>query len=73
MKPAFWTAERVRRLMAMWAQNMRVQIIADHLGCTRNMVIGKANRLRLPRVGRDEISRRQSEGHLESYERRRAA
>lgn len=45
----FWTEERVATLKAGWAAGLFAADIADEIGgrCTKNMVIGKANRLNL--------------------------
>ncbi len=45
-----WTDERVERLKALWADGLSCSQIAAELGggLTRNSVIGKANRLKLP-------------------------
>ena len=48
-KDRFWTRERVDLLRFEWTNNTFVGEIAAHLGCTRDMVIGKAKRLGLPR------------------------
>lgn len=48
MSTGFWTDTRVRILRCMWAEGeLSASEIARELGCTRNMVIGKANRLGL--------------------------
>jgi GcrA cell cycle regulator len=44
----FWTPERIDTLEAQWAAGASVRLIASRLGCTRNTVIGKANRMDLP-------------------------
>ena len=45
-----WTPERIERLRTLWAEGHSCSIIANRLGggATRNAVIGKASRLRLP-------------------------
>jgi GcrA cell cycle regulator len=50
----FWTAERTEKLTALWlADEMSTAQIAQVLGCTKNAVIGKSQRICLPakRVG----------------------
>jgi len=48
-----WTDENTAVLERLWRADMPVSEIAKELGrhCTRNMVIGKAHRMKLP--GRD--------------------
>jgi hypothetical protein len=41
----FWTAERVAELTALIAERVSYRVIADHLGCTKNAIRGKAKRL----------------------------
>ena len=45
----FWTDERVEKLKTFWALGHSAGVIAKQLGngCTRNMCIGKAHRLKL--------------------------
>lgn len=50
----FWTPERVARLRELWGVQ-RVRAIARELGCTGNAVIGKADRLGLPRIVPDKF------------------
>jgi len=46
----FWTQERVDTLTQQWVYGLKsAREIAVELGCTRNAVIGKANRLFLVR------------------------
>lgn len=47
----WWTEERVDKLKELWGLHQNAQLIAEHLGdgCTRLAVIGKANRIGLPR------------------------
>lgn len=47
---ADWSDERIERLRALWAEGLSCSQIAAELGggATRNSVIGKANRLKLP-------------------------
>ncbi len=46
--PAFWTEERVETVKTLWADGLTASQIGDRLGCTRNSVIGKVSRLKLP-------------------------
>lgn len=45
----FWTAERDKRLRSMWGKVSTTEI-AGELGTTKNAVIGRANRIGLPRL-----------------------
>lgn len=45
----FWTPEVLQRLRDLWAAEHSTAEIGRRLGCTKNAVIGKANRLRLDR------------------------
>jgi GcrA cell cycle regulator len=47
----FWTAKNINKLKTMWVKNKTAADIATALGdgVTRNAVIGKANRLGLPK------------------------
>lgn len=49
-KPNPWTDERVNRLRKLWAEGHSCSQIASRLDCglSRNAVIGKASRLKLP-------------------------
>ena len=47
-KQGFWTDERVALLTKFWNNDLVARDIARRLGCTRNAVIGKANRIGLP-------------------------
>jgi GcrA cell cycle regulator len=51
MTDKFWTADRVELLTALWAEGLATKVIAEKIGGggTNNAVIGKANRLCLPR------------------------
>lgn len=62
---AFWTDDEDKVLRAMWA-GVRVAEIADKLDRSRNSVIGRANRLGLPRTSREAISQRIQIGHAAS-------
>ena len=45
----FWTDERTERLKALWADGLSASKIADILGdISRNAVLGKVHRLKLP-------------------------
>lgn len=44
----FWTPAKVEILKREWAAGANVRAIADMLGGSRNAIIGKAHRLRLP-------------------------
>lgn len=46
-----WTEELVSKLRQLFEQNFSGRLIADHLGLTRNQVIGKLARIGLVRVG----------------------
>lgn len=45
-----WTKKKVDRLRSLWADDVPTSLIAERLGprFTKNMVIGKARRLKLP-------------------------
>lgn len=43
-----WTPERIARLRELWDSGMQSSAIALDLGTTRNSVLGKAHRLKLP-------------------------
>jgi GcrA cell cycle regulator len=45
----FWTAEREDELIQLHAEGLSYSQIADKLGCTKNSVTGKANRMGLRR------------------------
>lgn len=42
-----WTHAKVASLKKLWAEGVRVDRIAKRLGCSKNAVIGKADRLKL--------------------------
>lgn len=46
---SIWTDENVEILIKMWNEDVVTRVIAETLGTTRNAVIGKADRLCLPR------------------------
>jgi GcrA cell cycle regulator len=43
-----WSDDRVAELTRLWAEGYSTSIIAEKLGITRNMVVGKVYRLELP-------------------------
>ena len=43
-----WTEQQIDVLKKMWTRGDSARLISLQLGTTRNAVIGKANRLRLP-------------------------
>lgn len=49
-KPKFWTAEKVAQLRAAWFEQPHVTLLAigKRLGCTKNAIISKAHREKLP-------------------------
>lgn len=49
MASSLWTPERVMELKRLWLSGLATADIATRLGTTRNAVIGKADRLKLPR------------------------
>lgn len=44
----FWTDLNISRLKILWAEGYTATMIAGELGCSRNAVIGKIHRLKLP-------------------------
>lgn len=48
MTDSQWTAEKDARLTELWSDGLTVRRIADELRTTRNAVIGRAHRLKLP-------------------------
>lgn len=46
--PSLWTAERDSQLRALWDAGVSGSQIADRIGMTKNAVIGRAHRLKLP-------------------------
>lgn len=44
----FWTDARVEELTRMWSDNILAREIGLAIGCTKDSVIGKANRMGLP-------------------------
>ena len=56
---SFWTPARVDLLKRLWAQDLYASDIAKAIGCgcTRNAVIGKANRLKLAARNRSDFTR----------------
>ncbi len=56
-----WTEERVEQLKKLWAENWATSYIAREMGTTRNSIIGKLHRLKMPRrefVIADKIERK---------------
>ena len=43
-----WNAEQVAKLTELWADNLTASQVAELIGTTRNAVIGKVHRLKLP-------------------------
>lgn len=43
-----WSAQKVEKLTALWADGLTASMIAERLGFSRNAIIGKIHRLRLP-------------------------
>lgn len=56
---SFWTEDRIDLLKRLWAQDLYASDIAKAIGsgCTRNAVIGKANRLNLAARKRSDFTR----------------
>lgn len=46
-KVTFWTVDRVEVLTDLWLKGRNAKAIGRLLGCSKNAVIGKANRLLL--------------------------
>ncbi len=44
-----WTPDRVKTLMALWAEGISTLEIGRRLGVTKNAVVGKVHRLGLPK------------------------
>lgn len=57
-----WTPERIETLTRMWRAGHTAREISEFMGngCTRNSVIGKANRLGLSKPTRSSLTRRQN-------------
>ena len=49
-----WTVERLERLKSGFEAGLSCREIADHIGVSRNAVIGKLSRLNLTRGGRSD-------------------
>lgn len=47
-----WTEERIEVLTRMWGEGTPAKVIGDHVGATKNAVIGKAHRIGLPFRGK---------------------
>lgn len=48
MPVSFWTDLNISRLKILWADGYSATVVAQELGCTRNAVVGKIDRLNLP-------------------------
>jgi GcrA cell cycle regulator len=44
-----WTSDRIKTLMALWAEGISTLEIGRRLGVTKNSVVGKVHRLGLPK------------------------
>ena len=44
-----WTTDRIKTLMALWAEGVSTLEIGRRLGVTKNSVVGKVHRLGLPK------------------------
>ena len=53
-----WTPERIEELTQLWNAGHSASVIGKHLGVSKNAVVGKAHRLKLP--ARPSPIRRQS-------------
>ncbi len=47
--PAGWTPERIELLTSLWGEGLTVTEIAERLDVTRGAVVGKVDRLQLPK------------------------
>jgi hypothetical protein len=68
----FWTDDRVKALISLWAEDIVASQIAAKLGTTKNAVIGKAYRLELPRRGEAFQRRRRLLAYMNRQRARRA-
>ncbi len=57
-----WREEDLAYLREHWETD-RAEDIAKHIGKSTNAIIGKANRLGLPRITFEEVTRRQKVTH----------
>ena len=46
-KTAAWTPERIQRLAELWEEGLPTRVIGEHMGITKNAVVGKVHRLGL--------------------------
>ena len=46
-----WTPARVSTLIALWNEGLSTSVIGDRIGVTKNAVVGKVHRLKLPKRG----------------------
>lgn len=47
-----WTQEQTEALRSLWQSGATAKVIANHLGMSRNAVLGRAGRLGLNRTGK---------------------
>lgn len=67
--PSFWNDNRVNVLTTCWAAGETGGSIAEVLGCSRGMVLGKLHRLGLlGKMKRNEVRRRVSAGLRASWD-----
>lgn len=59
--PPVWTNEETDTLHRLWAEGASFRQIAEALGRSRNSVIGKCDRLNLPKRGHEHNRRKASE------------
>lgn len=72
----FWNKTRIKRLTALWDEGHSAGVIAEELGTTRNAIIGKVHRLKLPKRGEEGKrieSRRANRGRRTLFNRPTAA
>ncbi len=46
-----WTPARVSTLIALWNEGLSTSVIGGRIGVTKNAVVGKVHRLKLPKRG----------------------
>ena len=46
-----WTPTKVSTLIALWNEGLSTSVIGNRLGVTKNAVVGKVHRLKLPKRG----------------------
>ena len=72
----FWRSGRVTALRCLWSIDLPIGEIAVLLGCSKNSVIGKAHRLKLPARAIDRARQIESQvagaKHLADWARRRS-